>query len=733
MTPGIASMNLRLDQEEQEHEAMEPAAVEMAEHLEVDETKPVVEVELPDGGVVISFGKFASTQSDDDDFDENLAEKLNESVLATIAEDLLQGIEADIRSREDWLRQRADGIELLGLKVDGPRSDVSGSSAPLEGMSNVRHPLLLEAVLRFQANAMAELLPADGPVKIRVDDVSGSGSPTEDRDEDEQAERLETDFNYYLTTTASEYYPDTDRMLLMVGFGGCGFKKVYHCPLRRRPVSESVDAKDLIVSYGATDLRNAARVTHQVTMLPNVVRRMQIMGAYRDVALGTPPLEMPDPVELKVNEIQGTQAQTTFREQDKPRTIYECYCQIDVPGYEHTDDSGEPTGLPLPFKVTIDKDARTVLEIRRNWKQGDENNEARQTFVKYSFVPGLGFYDIGLLHILGNTTVAVTAAWREMLDAGMFANFPGFLFQKQAGRQNTNEFRVAPGSGVPIDTGGAPLNQAVMPLPYKEAGPGMMALVKEISETGQRVGGTAETNVGEGRADAPVGTTIALIEQATKIMSAVHKRLCQAQGQEFLLLKELFKEDPESFWRFDKRRKKPGTATWDVDRFRRALENNDLRPAADPNTSSHMMRVMKATAVKQLQQANPELYNDREVDLRILRVIGWSNPESMFKPPQPAAAAPPDLIGQASMIEAQAKLAGVKVDEQKVAVEAVKARQQSEDKAADRASKEKIEVLRLAADVSQNPAGEPAAQEVIDEQGAGISGMTPPPPPPRII
>lgn len=732
---GIASMNLRLD-EGQDGEAMPDAAEVDISEVVVDETKPSLSVELPDGGVVISFGRAGAGRGEDDDgdFDENLAEKLNESVLSTIAEDLLQGIDADIRSREEWLRQRADGLDLLGLKVDGPRTDVSGSSAPLEGMSNVRHPLLLEAVLRFQANATAELLPADGPVKIRVDDVSGTGSPTEDRDEDEQAEQLETDFNYYLTTTASEYYPDTDRMLLMVGFGGCGFKKVYHCPLRRRPVSESVDAKDLIVSHGATDLQNAARVTHQVTMLPNVVKRMQIMGAYRDVALGSPPLQMPDAVDLKVDEIQGTQAQTTFREQDQPRTIYECYCQIDVPGYEHTDKDGEVTGLPLPFKVTIDKDARTVLEIRRNWKQDDENQEARQTFVKYSFVPGLGFYDIGLLHILGNTTVAVTAAWREMLDAGTFANFPGFLFAKQAGRQNTNEFRIAPGSGAPIDTGGQPIGQAVMPLPYKEAGPGMMALVKEISETGQRVGGTAETNVGEGRADAPVGTTIALIEQATKIMSAVHKRLCQAQGREFVLLKELFEEDPESFWRFDKRKRKANAFQWDVDRFRRALENNDLRPAADPNTSSHMMRVMKATAVKQLQQANPELYNDREVDLRILRVIGWSNPESMFKPPQPAAAAPPDLIGQASMIEAQAKLAGVKVDEQKVAVEAVKAKQQSEDKAADRASKEKIEVLRLAADVSQNPAGEPVAQEVIDEQSAGISGMTPPaPPPPRTI
>jgi hypothetical protein len=728
MVTGFGNMNLR--EEAREDDALpEAAEIDLAEDLVVDETKPSIEVELPDGGIVINFGKIASSQDDDGDFYENLAELLSEADLAGIAEDLLQGIDADIRSRAEWLRQRAEGLDLLGLKIDGPRSDVAGSSAPLEGMSNVRHPLLLEAVLRFQANARGELLPTDGPVKIRVDDITTSSSATEDRDEENQAEQLETDFNYYLTVTASEYYPDTDRMLLMVGFGGCGFKKVYHCPLRRRPVSESVDAKDLIVSHGATDLQNAPRVTHQIQMLPNVVKRMQIMGAYREVALGSPPMTTPDAVDAKIDEIQGTQAQTTFREADQPRTIYECYCEIDVPGYEHKDEKGEITGLPLPFKVTIDKDARTILEIRRNWKEDDDNHEARRVFVKYPFVPGLGFYDIGLLNILGNTTIAVTAAWREMLDAGMFANFPGFLYAKPAGRQNTNEFRVAPGSGAPVDTNGMPINQAVMPLPYKEAGPGLMALTKDISETGQRVGGTAETSVGEGRADAPVGTTIALIEQATKVLDAVHKRLHQAQGEEFGLLKELFKEDPEAFWRFNKRR---GAYNWNVERFKAALENYDLVPAADPNTSSHMMRIMKAVAVKQLQASNPELYNDREVDTRVLKVIGWNNPESLFKPPAPPQEAPKDLVGEAAMIEAQAKLKGVAIDEQKVAVDAVKAKQASEDRAADRASKEKIEVLRLAADVSQNPSAEPVVEEVIDEQGHRVAQPSPKAPAPSL-
>lgn len=708
------NMNLREEAPEPEGLPGAGAEVDLSETIVPDASKPSVGIELPDGSVTITFGTAAAGQGDDDDHDENLALKLTDAQLAFIAEDLLQGIEEDVRSREEWLRQRADGLDLLGLKLSKPSTDLSGSSAPLEGMSNVVHPLLLEAVLRFQANARGELLPADGPVKVRVDDVRDDGSPTQDRQDDEEAQQLETDFNHYLTVTASEYYPDTDRMLFMLGFGGCMFKKVYHCPLRRRPVSESVDAKDLIVSYGATDLQNAPRVTHQITMRPNVIKRMQIMGAYRDVGLGSAPYMQPGPVEQKVDEIQGTNPSTSFRPDENPRVVYESYCEIDVPGYEHKDEDGTISGLPLPYKVTLDKDARTVLEIRRNWKQGDDLYERRRVFVKYPFVPGLGFYDIGLLHILGNTTTAVTAAWREMLDAGMFANFPGFLIAKFASRQNTNEFRVSPGSGVQIDTGDQPIGNAVMPLPYKEPGPAMMSLTENIAQTGQRVGGTAEMPVGEGKQDAPVGTTIALIEQATKVMDAVHKRLHQAQGEEFGLLLDLFREDPKSFWRFNK---KPA-AQWDEARFIRVIDNHDLVPAADPNTSSQMMRVMKAVAVKQLQQANPGLYNAREVDTRVLKVIGWSNPESLFNPPAAPQGPPqPGPLEMAAVKTADARVMDAETKRRKLALDGAEAERKYEEQDKDRRSKETIELLRLAGDVAKNPAGEPYAEEVIDEQG----------------
>ncbi|MCV9940921.1 hypothetical protein OIU35_31610 [Boseaceae bacterium BT-24-1] len=697
-----------------------------------DPERPSVSIPTDDGGVIINFGKIARTRDIGAEHDENLAEDLDEGTLSILSEDVIQGIEADIESRREWLQQRAEGLELLGLKLDSPSTDVSGSSAPLSHMSTVRHPLLLEAILRFQANARGELLPADGPVKIRVDDVSSSGTPQEDREEDRQADQLETDFNYYLTTTASEYYPDTDRMLLMVGFGGCGFKKIYHCPIRRRPVSESVDAEYLIVSHGATDLRNAARVTHQITMRPSVLKRMQIMGAYRDTPLGSAPLQQQSAVEAKVDDIQGTAPQASYREEDQPRTIYECYCEIDVPGYEHK-EKGKITGLPLPFKVTIDKDSRKILELRRNWKEGDELYEAKRTFVKYPFVPGLGFYDIGLLHILGNTTIAVTAAWREALDAGMFANFPGGLIDKAAARQNSNEFRAGPGAFIPIDTQGKPINQIVAPFPYKEPGPGLLALTKDIAETGQRVGGTAELSTGEGRQDAPVGTTIALLEAARVTLDAVHKRLHQAQAEEFGLIKEKFEEDPESFWRFNKRKKK-ARYSWDVERFTAALENNDLVPAADPNTSSHTMRVMKAQAVYQIASADPGFFDKREVYLRTLSALGINNPEALFAPP---AQTPPQqdlagqgalLMGQAAIKDADAKIAGVGVQKEKLAIEERKIEVKAATDAAQIRSKEKIEIMRTAADLAQNPTAEPVVDAFIDEQGQGVVPASPPTP-----
>jgi hypothetical protein len=639
----------------------------------VDDSKPQLEIEHPDGSITISFASSLRPKKKKGkaDFYENLAMDLHEDVLNGIGSDLARAIQQDDESRTQWLEDRAKGIDLLGLKLNTPKGEMSASGA-MEGISTVNHPLLLEAVLRFQANARGELLPADGPVKVKVDNLTSgamavpknpatagmdatmghNGGPamTQDDQEEELADVLERGFNTYLTVTAKEYYPDTDRMLLMVGFGGCAFKKVYNCPIRRRPVSESIDAAKLIVSNAATDMQNASRVTHEIEMKRSTFVRMKMLGVYRDIDLDAFSAPQRNAVEQKVDDLQGVSPQQTNDLNDTDLQLWECYCELDIPGYEH-EYKGKKTGLAIPYRVTLDKQTNQILEIRRNYRPDDEDMALPRTyFVKYSFIPSFGFYDIGLLHILGNTTAAATAAWREMLDAGMFASFPGFLFAKQVGRQATTNFRVPPGGGVPVETNGMPISDAIMPLPYKGVDPSQIQLVENITQTGQRIGGTAEMNVGEGRQDAPVGTTIALIEQATKVMDAVHKRLHAAQAEEFGLLKERFLEDPEAFWRFDRK----NASGWDKARFLAALENNDLVPKADPNTSSHMMRIMKAVAVKQLQAQSPDLYDGREVDTQILRVIGWEHPEALFVPPQPPGAAPPDPKIAGATIKAQA-------------------------------------------------------------------------------
>jgi len=611
------------------------------------EGDPLLRVEHEDGSITISID--GKPVYDDDtaerarEWFENLVDDIDGNELSRIADDLLRGIQDDLDSRQEWIEDRAAGLRLLGLKLEAP-SQGSPDGAPLEGMSRVRHPMLLEACLRFQGNARSELLPTDGPVKVRVD-LGGSTI-----EQDELANDLEDALNHYLTAVATEYYPDTDRMLLMLGFGGTSFKKIYFCPLRGRPVSESVDADDMIVNNAAVTLEDARRVTHRVMMRPSTVKRLQILGVYRDVDLIAPSQNDPDAVKLEKASQQGVSPDAVNPE-DRDREIYECYCELDIVGFEHK-YKGKETGLEIPYRVTIDVSSREILSIVRNYdepsgEEGDELPKARKNFVKYTFVPGLGFYDIGLLHILGNTTQAVTALWREMLDAGMYANFPGLLISDQGARQQTNIFRVPPGGAAMVRTGGVPISQAVMPLPYKEPGPAMFNLVQNMVETGQRIGGTAELAVGEGRQDAPVGTTLAMIDQATKVLNAVHKRMHQSQSEEFKLLVRTFKEHPESFLarqnRYDKR--------WTEQQFVQAINDYDLVPQADPNTASQMQRQMKILALKELQQGNPSLYDPVAVDIAALRSMGWSNPEQFMVTEDKRNNPPPEMMAQMAQLK----------------------------------------------------------------------------------
>ena len=620
-------------------------ADEGGDQHEFDDKGNLLTIEHDDGSITLKLDggplEKAGAEGTNGWFD-NLVDEIPAMELSRISEDLMRGIQDDLDSRKEWIEDRAQGIKLLGLRIELPGISGAADGAPVEGMSKVRHPLLLEAVLRFQANARSELLPTDGPVKVREDNNNAT------LDSDTLANDLEKDLNHYLTSTAREYYPDTDRMLLMLGFGGTAFKKVYFCPLRGRPVSESVDADDMIVNNSATDLSNAKRVTHRIMMRPSVVKRMQIIGAYKDVDLSTPKQVDLDATQREKKAQQGISAGQSNPD-DRDREIYECYCELDVNGFEHK-HKGKETGLEIPYRVTIDVSSHEILSIVRNYDEDTEElPEARQNFVKYTFVPGMGFYDIGLLHILGNTTNAITAAQRELLDAGMYANFPGFLYADTGARQNTNIFRVPPGGGALVKTGGMPISQAVMPLPYKEPSQTLMALIENMAQTGMRIGGTAETAVGEGRADAPVGTTIALIDQATKVLNAVHKRMHASQAEEFALLVQCFKENPESFWQ---KNRKPARA-WDQETFLRGVNQVDLVPQADPNTASQTQRLMKIMALKQIQASNPTLYDPIAIDTAALKAVGWSNPEQFMIPPEAQGSPPPEM--QKEMAEMQIK------------------------------------------------------------------------------
>lgn len=597
---------------------------------------PLLTIEHDDGSITISTdGKPIGESRDKKDKDKwfrNLVEDIDDDELGRIASDLLDGIQEDLSSRREWIEDRAAGIRLLALKVEQPGNG-SQDGAPLEGMSKVRHPLLLEAVLRFQANARGEMLPTDGPVKVRDD----SSNWTVERNE--LAEAFQKDFNHYLTSTAVEYIPDTDKMFFKLGFGGIAFKKVYFCPLKNRPVSLTVDADDLIVNNQAVSLDTAKRVTHRIFMKPSTLRRLQIIGHYRDVDLADPGYAMTDSVKEAEAAQQGIEIGGASRPEDRNREIYECYCELDIRGFEHK-WKNEASGLEIPYIVTIDVASREVLSIVRNYdRDTEELPEARKTFVQYDFVPGLGFYGIGLLHILGNTTTAVTAAWRELLDSGMFSSFPGFLIADSGLRQDTTILRVPPGGGAKVNTSGMKISEAIMPLPYKDPSPALMSLAENIVQTGQRVGGTSELQVGEGRQDAPVGTTLALIEQAVKILNSVHKRMHTSQDQEFQLIKECFKDNPESFWKANRR---PATQ-WDEAKFLQALDDYDLVPRADPNTASHAQRLMKAQAIKMLAMNSP-LYDQRKVDEFVLSSIGVPQPDQFFKSPDEMSQMPPEII-----------------------------------------------------------------------------------------
>lgn len=630
----------------------------------VDPVTGTVETDQPDGGVVVNLDAHRPQADDDGDEDKwfaNLAGELSEQKRATIAADLIEAIKADDTSRSEYLTNIAQGLKALGTKLEEPRGSVESNSSAVDGMSTVTNPLLLEAVLKGWATATGEFLPAEGPMKVKNDGE-------EDLTGDELADALERDMNHWFTTTAAEYYPDTSHMLLWgVYFGGSGFKKIYKCPMRRRPVSESVDCKDLIVSDTTKDFGACGRITHQIPMRPSVMRRMQLIGAYLDVPL-TQPTPTPNPVGQAVGEIQGTSV-TKQRPEDEPYTIWETQCELDIDEFVPAGNQFKGKRLPLPYRVTIDKDTQAILSLIRDWNEDDKECRRKRMYVKYPYVPGPGFYGTGLLNILGNASLAMTTAWREALDAGQFASFPGGVIDKAVNRQNSSDFRVGPGQFQPIELGGRPISQVIMGMPYRDVTPGLMGMIDRITQQAKEVGGVADIPSAEGIANVPVGTMLAQIEQATKVISAAHRGMHAAQALEFKLIIDLFREDPEAFWRANEVAPKD---YWNEEKFLQALDDYNLVPASDPNVPSHIHRIAKALALVQVSampQFAPYLPM-KDVLGRIMRVLREDivlidPPPQQQNPNDPAAVA-----AQAKLISANAQQQSAQVKAQQVGTDA---------------------------------------------------------------
>lgn len=611
-----------------------------------------------DGGAVVDLSEGKDAGADDDEFSANLAEHMDTLELGRLAEELLEGIDADLVSREQWVDQRDRAIDLLGMKIEQPRTGPGGGGAPLQGMSTVKDPVLLEAVIRGQANAIGEFLPAEGPVKIAdVGDVQN----------DQLAELFEKDFNYYLTSVATEYYPDTKQLYAWTYFGGSGFKKVYRCPLRRRPVSESVDAKDLVVSNAATDLLNANRVTHIIELRKSEFRRLVVAGMYLDdVADPAPTTPDRNRLDQKIEQVGGVRADNN-RPEDMPYTVYECRCETEIEWDRFIPKKFKKKGVPLPYCVSIEKDSRRILAIYRDWKPDDEDARRKRTFVKFSYIDWMGFYGIGLLHVMGNLAMALTAMLRIAIDNGMFSNFPGGLTLKQAGsKQATNEYIAGPGQFPAIDGAGVDdIRKVVMNLPYQDIKQGFLALIDATRKVTKDVGGTADMPVSEGRADIPVGTILAMIEQATKVESAVHKGMHSSTSEELELMVECFREDPEALYRHQRKaKKKGGTSTWNEALVLQALNDYDLVPRSDPNTPSHLHRVMKAVALLQMAQQDPNGFNRQAIYRKVLDIMGYKNADEFLAPPQtaPAPPSPQEIAANAKMLDAQTKQAKVMAD-----------------------------------------------------------------------
>lgn len=563
--------------------------------LETLMAEPDIEIEIEDPeSVSINIGGLEiEIKPSDDDFAKNLAEDLNESELSILASDLISDFDDDISSRKDWIQTYVDGLELLGLKIEE-------RTEPWEGACGIYHPLMAEALVKFQAETVMSLFPAAGPVKTKI-----IGKETQEKKE--AALRVQEDMNYQLTEQMPEYRPETERLIWGLGLSGNAFRKVYEDPSLNRQVALFVPAEDVVVPYGATDLASAERVTHVMRKNENELRKLQVSGFYLDIDLGDPENTL-DEVEKKIAERLGFRATT-----DNRYKLLEMHVDLDLPGFEHEED-GEKTGIALPYVVTIEKGTSKVLSIRRNWKPDDKKYIKRQHFVHYGYIPGFGFYCFGLIHLIGAFAKSGTSIIRQLVDAGTLSNLPGG-FKTRGLRIKGDDTPISPGEFRDVDVASGTMKDNIMPLPYKEPSQVLMALLGQIVEDGRRFANTADLQTSDMSSQAPVGTTLAILERTLKVMSAVQARIHFSLKQELKLLKNIIADNAPSDYDYEPEEGSRKAKKSDY-------KNVDVIPVSDPNASTMAQKIVQYQAVLQLAQTSPQFYNMPLLHRQMLEVLG---------------------------------------------------------------------------------------------------------------
>jgi hypothetical protein len=599
-----------------------PGEEEISQEINVEEIVPekgpVEVVPEEDGGATIDFEPGAINIPGTENHFDNLADLLPDDILEPIGNELRGNYNDYKMSRKDWEQAYTSGLDLLGFKYEN-------RTEPFQGSSGATHPVLAEAVTQFQAMAYKELLPSDGPVRTQI---LGAVNPMKEQ----QAQRVKDFMNYQIMDQMQEYEPEFDQMLFHLPLAGSAFKKVYYDDLLGRAVSKFVPADDLIVPYTATSLDDAEAIIHRIKISGNDLRKQQVVGFYKDIELGQP-ADIENKLEQKERELEGS------RKSGRPEDMYtllECHVNLDLEGFEDMGPDGEPTGIKLPYIVTIDETSSKILSIRRNYKAEDPKKNKTQYFVHFKFLPGLGFYGFGLIHMIGGLSRTATSALRQLLDAGTLSNLPAG-FKQRGVRVRDEAAPIQPGEFKDVDAPGGSLRDAFYPLPYKEPSQTLLQLMGIVVQAGQRFASISEMQVGEGNSNAAVGTTIALLERGSKVMSAIHKRLYTALKQEFKLLGKVIATYLPPNYPYDVVGGQRQIKQLDFD------DRVDILPVADPNIFSMSQRITLAQTELQLATSSPQIHNLYAVYRNMYNALGVKNIDQILPPPPPPAPKDPSL------------------------------------------------------------------------------------------